>query len=136
MTLLWVFAVLVVGWVALRGLLVHPRLPLWVRTSTFWAVPFGAVTWAVIMVADDPFLFPDTAPCPREPYQKGIIGDGEVSGVSTPFPPRGYCLWEDGTTYELAPGAEFLFWVFFAVTVVPLGAGLWHAVRNPHALLR
>ncbi|WP_432058290.1 hypothetical protein [Streptomyces sp. bgisy022] len=136
MTLLLVFVGLVVGWVALRGLLAHARLSVWVRTSVFWSVPLGSLTWAVIMVADEPMLFPDTAPCPRVPYGEGVIGDGEVTGVSTAFPPRAYCLWEDGTVHELAPGAEFLFWVFFAVTVLSLGAGLWHAVRNPQALLR
>ena len=40
-----------------------------------------------------------------------------------------------GTVYELAPGAEFVFWVFFALTVVPLGAGLWHALRDPKSQL-
>ncbi|MEU3887057.1 hypothetical protein [Streptomyces sp. NPDC029041] len=136
MTLLPVFVVLVVCWVSLRGLLAHPLLPLWVRTSVFWSVPLGALTWAYIMGADDPVLFPETAPCPREPYLKGVLGSGKVTGVSTPFPPRAYCLWEDGTVYELAPGAEFLFWVFFALTVVPLAAGLWHALRDPRSLLR
>ncbi|MEU3936687.1 hypothetical protein AB0E85_32345 [Streptomyces sp. NPDC029044] len=136
MTLLAVFTGLVVGWVALRGLLAHPLLPLWVRTSTFWTVPLTAVTWAFIMVADDPVLFPETAPCPREPYLEGVLGSGKVWGVSTPFPPRAYCEWEDGTVYELTPGAEFLFWVFFAMTVVPLATGLWHALRDPESLLR
>ncbi|MDQ1016160.1 hypothetical protein [Streptomyces afghaniensis] len=136
MTLLPVFAGLVVGLVALRGLLTHPRLPLWVRLSVFWSVPLGAATWVVIMTADDAFLFPETAPCPREPLRQGIIGDGEVSGVSTAFPPRAYCVWEDGTVHELASGAEFLFWVFFALTVVPLAAGLWHAMRDPKSCLQ
>lgn len=136
MTLLAVFAVLVIARVALRGLLVHPLLPWWVRTTVFWSLPLGALTWAVIMTADDPFLFPDTAPCPREPMREGVLGDGEVSGISTPFPPRAYCQWEDGTVYDLAPGATFLFWVFFALTVVPLGAGLRHALRDPRSLLR
>ncbi|MEU1848549.1 hypothetical protein ABZ499_04475 [Streptomyces sp. NPDC019990] len=136
MTLLPLFAGLVIAWVALRGLLAHPLLPLWMRTAVFWSAPPGAVTWVVIMTADDPFLFPETAPCPREPLREGVIGSGEVSGVSTAFPPRAYCAWEDGTVYELAPGAEFLFWVFFALTVVPLAAGLWHALRDPRSLLR
>ncbi|MFF7737814.1 MULTISPECIES: hypothetical protein [unclassified Streptomyces] len=135
MTLLPVFAGLVVAVVALRGLLTHPLLPPWVRTSVFWAAPLSALTWLYIMAADDPVLFPDTAPCPREPYREGVIGGGEVSGVSTAFPPRAYCRWEDGTVYELAPGAEFVFWVFFALTVVPLGAGLWHALRDPKSQL-
>jgi hypothetical protein len=134
-TLLPVFAGLVVGWVALRGLLTHPLLPLWVRTSTFWTMPLAAATWVFIMAADDPVLFPETAPCPREPFREGVIGSGEVSGVSTPFPPRAYCVWEDGTVYNLTPGAEFLFWAFFALTVVPLGAGLWHAWRDPRSFL-
>ncbi|MEU9230708.1 hypothetical protein AB0D40_41130 [Streptomyces massasporeus] len=136
MTLLPVFVGLVIGWVALRGLLTHPLLPLWVRTAVFWAVPLCAATWLFIMTADDAFLFPDTAPCPQEPFREGVIGSGQVTGVSTPFPPRAYCAWEDGTVYDLAPGAEFLFWVFFALTVVPLGAGLWHALRDPRSLLR
>ncbi|WP_369193639.1 hypothetical protein [Streptomyces djakartensis] len=127
---------LVIGSVALRGLLAHPLLPRWLRTSVFWAAPLTLLVWAYIMVADDPVLFPDTAPCPRVPYQEGVLGAGEVTGVSTPFPPRAYCAWEDGTVYELAPGAEFLFWVFFALTVVPLAAGLWHALRDPRSLLR
>ncbi|MFH9009167.1 hypothetical protein ACH4E5_38765 [Streptomyces afghaniensis] len=135
MTLLPVFAGLVVGWVALRGLLTHPLLPLWVRTSTFWTVPLTAATWVFIMAADDPVLFPETAPCPREPFREGVLGSGEVSGVSTPFPPRAYCVWEDGTVYNLTPGAEFLFWVFFALTAVPLAAGLWHAWRDPRSFL-
>ncbi|MFG2510761.1 hypothetical protein [Streptomyces sp. NPDC048584] len=136
MTLLTVFVGLVTGWVALRGLLVHPLLPVWVRTSVFWTLPLGALTWAVIMTADDASLFPDTAPCPRVPMREGVLGGGEVSGISTPFPPRASCRWEDGTVYDRAPGAEFLFWVFFAMTVVPLGAGLWHALREPTSLLR
>ncbi|MEV7082612.1 hypothetical protein AB0N88_29375 [Streptomyces sp. NPDC093516] len=135
MTLLPVYAGLVVAWVALRGLLTHPLLPLWVRTAVFWAAPLAAVTWAYIMTADDPFLFPETAPCPREPLREGVIGSGAISGVSTAFPPRAYCVWEDGTVHDLAPGAAFLFWVFFALTVVPLGAGLWHALRDPKSLL-
>ncbi|MFF3932475.1 hypothetical protein [Streptomyces hirsutus] len=135
MTLLPVFVGLVVGWVALRGLLAHPLLPLWARTSVFWSVPLGAVTWVVIMVADDPFLFPETDPCPREPMREGVLGSGEVSGISTPFPPRAYCQWEDGTVYNLAPGAEFVFWVFFVMTVVPLAAGLWYVLRNPKLFL-
>ncbi|MGC5040634.1 MULTISPECIES: hypothetical protein [unclassified Streptomyces] len=135
MTLLPVFAALVVAVVALRGLLTHPLLPLWVRTSVFWTLPLTAMIWAFIMAADDPVLFPETAPCPREPLARGVIGDGAVAGVSTAFPPRAYCRWEDGTTYELAPGAEFLFWVFFAAAVVPLGAGLWHALRDPRSQL-
>lgn len=136
MTLFPVFAGLVVGWVALCGLLAHPLLPPWVKASVFWAMPLTALTWLYIMVADDAWLFPETAPCPREPYQEGVIGNGKVSGVSTAFPPRAYCEWEDGTVYELTPGAEFLFWVFFAMTVVPLATGLWHALRDPKALLR
>ncbi|MFD5656756.1 hypothetical protein [Streptomyces hirsutus] len=135
MTLLPVFVGLVVGWVALRGLLAHPLLPLWVRTSVFWSVPLGAVTWVVIMMADDPFLFPETDPCPREPMREGILGSGKVSGISTPFPPQAYCQWEDGTVYNLAPGAEFVFWVFFAMTVVPLAVGLWYVLRNPKLFL-
>ncbi|MFC1228652.1 hypothetical protein [Streptomyces sp. Sce081] len=78
MTLLPVFVGLVVGWVALRGLPAHPLLPLWVRTSVFWTVPLGALTWVVIMVADDPFLFPETDPCPGEPLREGVLGSGEV----------------------------------------------------------
>ncbi|MEU5510503.1 hypothetical protein [Streptomyces fungicidicus] len=136
MTLLPVFVGLVVGWVALRGLLAHPLLPWWVRTAVFWSAPLGVLTWFVIMTADDPFLFPETAPCPGEPMREGVIGGGEVSGVSTPFPPRAYCLWEDGTVYDLALGAEFLFWVFFALTFVPLATGLLHALREPKSLLR
>ncbi|MGW5211651.1 hypothetical protein ACWEQO_10650 [Streptomyces sp. NPDC004051] len=135
MTLLPVFVGLVVGWVALRGLLAHPLLPLWVRTSVFWTVPLGAVTWVMIMVADDPFLFPDTDPCPWEPLEEGVIGGGRVSGVSTQFPPRAYCQWEDGTVHDLAPGAVFVFWVLFAMTVVPLAAGLWHVLRDPESFL-
>lgn len=78
MTLLPVFAGLVFGWVALRGLLAHPLLPLWGKMSVFWAVPLTAVTWVFIMAADDPVLFPETAPCPREPFQEGVIGSGRV----------------------------------------------------------
>ncbi|MFE7899978.1 hypothetical protein ACFU3E_21110 [Streptomyces sp. NPDC057424] len=136
MTLLPVFAGLVVGWVSLCGLLAHPLLPPWVKTSVFWAAPLTAATWVFIMAADDAGLFPETAPCPSEPYQEGVTGRGQVSGVSTPFPPRAYCEWEDGTVYALTPGAEFLFWVFFAMTVVPLATGLWHALRDPESLLR
>ncbi|GGY48165.1 hypothetical protein [Streptomyces djakartensis] len=136
MTLLPVFAGLVLVQVALRGLLTHPRLPLWLRTAVFWAAPCCAVTWTMIMTADDPFLFPETAPCPREPMREGFLGGGKAWGVSTPFPPRAYCQWEDGTTYDLAPGAVFVFWVFFALTVLPLAAGLWHALREPEALRR
>lgn len=85
MTLLPVFVGLVVGWVALRGLPAHPLLPMWVRTSVFWTVPLGAVTWVVIMVADDPFLFPETDPCLREPMGEGGLGHEKGSGVSPRF---------------------------------------------------
>ncbi|MGW3683214.1 hypothetical protein [Streptomyces prasinus] len=83
MTLLPVFVGLVVDWVALRGLPAHPLLPLWVRTSVFWTVPLGALTWVVIMVADNPFLFPETDPCPGEPLREGVLGSGEVPGRSS-----------------------------------------------------
>ncbi|MEU2266317.1 hypothetical protein ABZ568_07740 [Streptomyces olindensis] len=136
MTLLPVFVGLVVGWVALRGLLAYLWLPGWAKACAVLAMPLAAVAWVAVMIADDPFLFPETAPCPREPMAEGVLGDGRVSGVSEPFPPRAYCVWEDGTTYDLAPGAAFVFWVSFAAVVVPLGLGLWHAVRNPKSLLR
>ncbi|WP_405737730.1 hypothetical protein OG885_31920 [Streptomyces sp. NBC_00028] len=135
MTLLVVFVTLVVCQVALRGWVALPRLPWAVRSAVFWAAPLAAGTWLVVVTADDAVLFPDTAPCPREPMRKGILGDGAVRGVSTVFPPRAYCRWEDGTTYELASGAEFLFWLFFGVVVLSLAAGLWHALRAPRELL-
>ncbi|CAL9385514.1 hypothetical protein [Streptomyces sp. enrichment culture] len=91
---------------------------------------------ASLAVTADAFLFPETAPCPREPMREGSPGGGEVSEISTPFSPRAYCQWEDGTVYDLAPGATFPFWVFFALTVVPLGAGFWHALRDPGSLTR
>ncbi|MGW0611350.1 hypothetical protein [Streptomyces sp. NPDC002788] len=31
---------------------------------------------------------------------------------------------------------SFVFWLFFAMTVVPPAAGLWHALRDPKSLLR
>lgn len=136
MTLLPVFVALVVVWIAVRGLLTHPRLSLWAKTCLLCSAPCAVLAWLAIMTADDPFLFPETAPCPREPMQKGIYGDGQVSGLSTVFPPRAYCRWEDGTTYELAAGAELVFWVCFWLTVLWLAAGLWHAMRYPKALLR
>ncbi|MGJ3561835.1 hypothetical protein ACR6C2_40635 [Streptomyces sp. INA 01156] len=89
MTLLPVFVGLVVGWVALRGLPAHPLLPLWVRTSVFWTVPLGAVTWVVIMVADDPFLFPETDPCPGEPLREGGLREREGIGNLHPVSAAG-----------------------------------------------
>ena len=136
MTLLPVFVALVVGWVALRGFLTYPFLPGWTKAVALCSAPVAALAWLAVMTADDPFLFPETAPCPREPMRKGVLGSGEVSAVSAPFPPRAYCRWEDGTVYDLAPVAGFAFWVFFAMTVVPLAAGLWYALRDPESLLR
>lgn len=136
MTLLAVFVALVVCWVALRGFLAYPLLSGWVKAVALCCAPGAALAWLAVMTADDAFLFPETAPCPAEPLREGVIGHGEVRGVSTPFPPRAYCLWEDGTTYALAPTAEALFWGCFAVTAVSLALGLWHALRAPRALLR
>ncbi|GAA2444040.1 hypothetical protein [Streptomyces glaucus] len=136
MTVLLVFAALVVGQVALRGWLARPRLPLLAKSCVFWSAPLAALAWLAVVTADDFLLFPETAPCPREPMLKGVLGDGAVEGVSTAFPPRAYCRWEDGTTYDLATGAQAAFWVFFSLTALPLAAGLWHALRDPRALLR
>ncbi|MEV5320200.1 hypothetical protein AB0K92_21535 [Streptomyces sp. NPDC052687] len=136
MTLLPVFVALVVCWVALRGFLAYPLLSGPVKAVALCCAPGAALAWLAVMTADDAFLFPETAPCPAEPLREGVIGDGAVRGVSTPFPPRAYCLWEDGTVYSLAPTAEALFWGCFAVTAVSLALGLWHALRAPRALLR
>ncbi|HZF88456.1 hypothetical protein [Streptomyces sp.] len=136
MTLLPVFVALVVGWVALRGFLTYPFLPGWTKAVALCSAPVAALAWLAVMTADDPFLFPETAPCPAEPLREGFIGSGAVRGVSTAFPPRAYCLWEDGTTYDLATGAVTVFWGCFSVTAVSLALGLGHALRRPRALLQ
>ncbi|GAA5072770.1 hypothetical protein [Streptomyces similanensis] len=136
MTLLPVFAGLVLCLVGLRGLLGRPTPHVAVKAVVLLAVPVGALAWLSVVTAADYVLFPDTAPCPREPYRVGVIGGGAVTGVSRTFPPRAYCAWEDGTTYELATGSELVFWVCFGVVAVALGAGLWRALRDPLALVR
>ncbi|MEV5725837.1 MULTISPECIES: hypothetical protein [Streptomyces] len=135
MTLLPVFVALVVGWVALRGFLTYPLLPGWAKTVALCSAPVAALAWLAVVTADDAFLFPETAPCPAEPLRKGIIGDGAVRGVSAAFPPRAYCVWEDGTTYDLATGAQTVFWGCLSVIAVSLALGLRYALRHPQALL-
>ncbi|WP_405655108.1 hypothetical protein [Streptomyces sp. NBC_00019] len=56
-----------------------------------------------------------------------------LQGVS---PPLAYCLYEDGSTHNLATGAQFVFWVCFVSSVLLLGAGLWQVARNPGTLVR
>ncbi|MEV5343653.1 hypothetical protein AB0K93_35100 [Streptomyces sp. NPDC052676] len=84
MTLLAVFAALVVCWVALRGFLAYPPLRGWVKAVAPCCAPGAALAWPAVVTADA-FLSPETAPCPAEPPREGVIGHGEVRGVSTPF---------------------------------------------------
>jgi hypothetical protein len=37
-------------------------------------------------------------------------------GSSKAFPPQAYCRYEDGSTRDLATGAQFVFWVCFAIS--------------------
>jgi hypothetical protein len=57
-------------------------------------------------------------------------------GVSRAFPPQAYCRFDDGSTQNLASGAQFVFWICFAVSVTLLSIGLWQVARNPRAFLR
>ncbi|MFJ8631816.1 hypothetical protein [Streptomyces sp. NPDC093568] len=122
-----VAAVFGVVLIALNGLLVHPRLPLWTRMTVFATVPVAALAWLLVVTADDTIKDPGEDPCSM--YYGGV-------GVSEAFPPRAYCLYEDGGTHELATGAQFVFWVCFAVSLVLLSIGLWQVVRDPGTLVR
>ncbi|MEU6381466.1 hypothetical protein [Streptomyces sp. NPDC046909] len=114
--------------IALAGLLTHPRLPTWAKVSVFVTVPVAAVAWLLVVSADDTIKDPGEDPCTM--YYGGGVG------VSKAFPPQAYCLHEDGSTYDLATGAQAVFWVCFVVSALLLAAGLWNAVRDPTSLVR
>lgn len=120
-------AVFVVVLVALTGILGHPRLPLWAKMSVFVTVPVGALAWLLVVTADDALKDPGEDPCSM--YYGGV-------GVSKAFPPQAYCLHEGGSTDNLAPGAQFVFWVCFVTSLLLLGAGLWEVVRSPRTFVR
>jgi hypothetical protein len=122
-----VVAVFVVILVALIGLLAHPRLPTWSKMIVFSTVPAAALTWLLIVTADDTLKDPGEDPCSR--YYGGV-------GGSKAFPPQAYCRYEDGSTHDLATGTQFVFWVCFAISLALLSVGLWQAVRHPRTLVR
>ncbi|MFE3855648.1 hypothetical protein ACFXPN_31490 [Streptomyces griseorubiginosus] len=122
-----VVAVFVVVLVALTGLLGHPRLPVWPKVIVFVTVPVAAMAWLLVVTADDTIKDPGEDPCSM--YYGGV-------GVSKPFPPQAYCRYGDGTTHALASGAQFVFWICFAVSLALLSVGLWQVVRDPRTFLR
>ena len=122
-----VVGVFVVVLVALTGLLGHPRLPIWTKVTVFGTVPVTAVAWLLVVTADDTIKDPGEDPCSM--YYGG-------TGVSKPFPPQAYCLYADGSTHNLAPGAQFVFWLCLAVSLTLLSTGLWQAVRDPRTFVR
>ncbi|MDT0483845.1 hypothetical protein [Streptomyces doebereineriae] len=122
-----VAAVFVVVLVALIGLLGHPRLPIWAKMIVFATVPVTALAWLLVVTADDTLKDPGEDPCSM--YHGGV-------GVSKAFPPQAYCRYEYGSTHNLASGAQFVFWVCFAISLGLLSMGLWQAVRDPSTLVR
>jgi hypothetical protein len=122
-----VAAVFVVVLIALLGLIGHPRLPTWAKVLVFCTVPAAALAWLLIVTADDTLKDPGEDPCSM--YHGGV-------GNSKAFPPQAYCRYADGSTHDLATGAQFVFWVCFAVSLALLSIGLWQAVRDPGTLVR
>ncbi|MDH6553728.1 hypothetical protein M2160_007828 [Streptomyces sp. SAI-117] len=122
-----VIAVFVVVLAALYGLLGHPRLPTWTKMIVFCTVPVAAVSWLLIVTADDTIKDPGEDPCSM--YYGGV-------GTSKAFPPQAYCRYEDGTTHDLATGSQFVFWVCFTISLALLSIGLWQVVREPRSLMR
>ncbi|WP_326672279.1 hypothetical protein [Streptomyces canus] len=122
-----VAAVFVIVLIALLGLLGHPRLPIWAKVSVFGTVPVAALSWLLVVTADDTLKDPGEDPCTM--YYGGV-------GVSKAFPPQAYCRYEDGSTHDLATGTQFVFWVCFAISLALLAMGLWQAVRDPRTLVR
>jgi hypothetical protein len=122
-----VVAVFVVVLIALIGLLGHPLLPIWTKLIAFCTVPVAAPAWLLIVTADDTIKDPGEDPCSM--YYGGV-------GNSKAFPPQAYCRYGDGSTHDLATGAQFVFWVCFAVGLVLLSIGLWQVIRDPRTLVR
>ncbi|WP_369169752.1 hypothetical protein AB5J49_18625 [Streptomyces sp. R28] len=120
-------AVFAVVLIALIGLLAHPRLPTWAKMTVFVTVPVAAVAWLLVVTADDTIKDPGEDPCSM--YYGGV-------GVSRAFPPQAYCRYDDGSTHNLAAGAQFVFWVCFVSSLLLLAAGLWEVARDPKALVR
>ncbi|MET9829733.1 hypothetical protein ABZ078_10535 [Streptomyces sp. NPDC006385] len=120
-------AVYVVVLIALNGLLGHPRLPAWTKTTVFVTVPAAALAWLLVVTADDTIKDPGEDPCSM--YYGGV-------GVSKAFPPQAYCLYESGGTHDLAAGAQSVFWVCFVSSLLLLAVGLWEVVRHPKTLVR
>ena len=122
-----VVGVFVVVLVALIGLLGHPRLPIWTKVIVFCTVPVSAMAWLLVVTADDTAKDPGEDPCSM--YYGGV-------GVSKAFPPQAYCRYDDGSTNDLASGAQFVFWICFAVSLALLSIGLWQVVRDPRTFVR
>jgi hypothetical protein len=122
-----VAAVFMVVLIALLGLVGHPRLPIWTKVIVFGTVPAAALAWLLVVTADDTLKDPGEDPCSM--YYGGV-------GVSKAFPPQAYCRYEYGSTHDLATGAQFVFWVCFAISVALLSMGLWQVVRDPGPLVR
>ncbi|MEU1474412.1 hypothetical protein [Streptomyces sp. NPDC005760] len=122
-----VAAAFVVVVTALIGLVAHPRLPVWTKMIVFCTIPVAALSWLLIVTADDTLKDPGEDPCSM--YYGGV-------GVSRAFPPQAYCRFDDGSTQDLASGAQFVFWICFAVSLALLSIGVWQIARNPRAFLR
>ena len=122
-----VVAVFVVVLVALIGLLGHPRLPIWTKVIVFVSVPVAAVAWLLVVTADDTLKDPGEDPCSM--YYGGV-------GVSKAFPPQAYCRYDDGSTHDLASGAQFVFWSCFVVSLALLSIGPGQVVRDPRTFVR
>ncbi|KUL30093.1 hypothetical protein [Streptomyces regalis] len=122
-----VTAVFAVVLIALIGLLAHPRLLTWTKMTVFVTVPAAALAWLLVVTADDTLKDPGEDPCSM--YHGGV-------GVSRAFPPQAYCRYDDGSTHNLAAGAQFVFWVCFVSSLLLLAAGLWDVARDPRALVR
>lgn len=126
-TALTVAAVYVVIQIALNGLLGRPRVPSWAKITVFVTIPVAAAAWLLIVTADDTAKDPGEDPCTM--YYGGV-------GRSRTFPPQAYCLYEDGSTHNLASGTQFVFWVCFVASLLLLSVGLWEVVRRPGTLVR
>ncbi|WP_409471792.1 hypothetical protein [Streptomyces sp. HC307] len=123
----WVGAVFVVVLIALNGLVGHPRVPTWTKTTVFVTAPVAAPAWLLVVTANDTIKDPGEDPCSMR--YGGI-------GVSKAFPPQAYCLQEGGSTDNLASGAQFVFWVCFVSSLLLLAVGLWQVARDPKTLAR
>lgn len=88
-------AVFLVVLIALNGLLAHPRLPTWTKTTVFGTVPVAAPAWLLVVTADDTLKDPGEDPCSM--HYGGV-------GVSKAFPPQAYCSCGSSVWTQRPPG--------------------------------